>query len=50
MYADDTSLSYQNHGMHQLNRSLNQDLEALDKELRGNKPSLNISETHGNFH
>ena len=33
MYADNTSLSYQNHSIHQLNRALNQDL----------KLSLNVS-------
>ena len=45
MYADDTSLSYQNHSMHQLNRVLNQDLKALHKWLRGNKLSLNVAKT-----
>ena len=43
MYADNTSLSYQNHSIHQLNRALNQDLKALDKWLRGDKLSLNVS-------
>ena len=43
MYADDTSLSYQNHSIHQLNRTLNQDLKALNKWLRGNKISLNVA-------
>ena len=43
MYADDTSLIYQNHSIHQLNRTLNQDLKALDKWLRGNKLSLNVA-------
>ena len=42
MYADDTSLSYQSH---QLNRTLNQDLKALNKWLRGNKLSLNVAKT-----
>ena len=46
MYADDTSLSLQNHSMSQLNRALNQDLLALDKWLRGNKLSLNVAKTH----
>ena len=45
MYADDTSLSYQNHSMRQLNRVLNQDLKALHKWLRGNKLSLNVAKT-----
>ena len=45
MYADDTSLSYQNHSIHQLNMTLNQDLKALDKWLRGNKLSLNVAKT-----
>ena len=45
MYADDTSLSYQNHSMRQLNRALNQDLKALDKWLRSNKLSLNVAKT-----
>ena len=45
MYADDNSLSYQNHSMHQLNRVLNQDLKALHKWLRGNKLSLNVAKT-----
>ena len=45
MHADDTSLSLQNHSMSQLNRDLNQDLEALDKWLRGNKLSLNVAKT-----
>ena len=45
MYADDTSLSYQNHSIHRLNRTLNQDLKALDKWLRGNKLSLNVAKT-----
>ena len=45
MYADDTSLSYQNYSIHQLNRTLNQDLKALDKWLRGNKLSLNVAKT-----
>ena len=43
MYADDTSLSYQNHSIHQLNRTLNQDLKALGKWLRGKKLSLNVA-------
>ena len=42
MYADDTSLSLQNHSMSQLNRALNQDLLALDKWLRGNKLLLTL--------
>ena len=46
MYADDTSLSLQNHNMSQLNRALNQDLLALVKWLRGNKLSLNVAKTH----
>ena len=29
--------------MSRLNKTLNQDLEALDKWLRGNKPSLNVA-------
>ena len=45
MYADDTSLSYQNHSIHQLNRTLNQDLKALGKWLRGKKLSLNVAKT-----
>ena len=45
MYADDTSLSCQNHSMRQLNRVLNQDLKALHKRLRGNKLSLNVAKT-----
>ena len=45
MYADDTSLSYQNYSIHQLNRALYQDLKALDKWLRGNKLSLNVTKT-----
>ena len=45
MYAADTSLSYQNYSIHQLNRTLNQDLKALDKWLRGNKLSLNVAKT-----
>ena len=45
MYTDDTSLSYQNHSIQQLNRALNQDLKALDKWLRGNKLSLNVAKT-----
>ena len=45
MYADDTSLSYQNHRIHQLNMALNQDLKVLDKWLRGNKLSLNVAKT-----
>ena len=45
MYADDTSLSYQNYSIHQLNRTLNQDPKALDKWLRGNKLSLNVAKT-----
>ena len=45
MYADDTSLSYQNHSMRQLNRVLNQDLKALHNWLRGNKLSLNVAKT-----
>ena len=43
MYADDTSLSYQNHSMRQLNRVLNQDLKALHIWLRSNKLSLNVA-------
>ena len=45
MYADDTSLSLQNHSISQLNRDLNRDLEGLDKWLRGNKLSLNVAKT-----
>ena len=45
MYADDPSLCYQNHIIHQLNRTLNQDIKALDKWLRGNKLSLNVAKT-----
>ena len=45
MYANDASLRYQNHGIHQLNRALNQDLKALDKWLRGNKLSLTVAKT-----
>ena len=45
MYADDTSLSYQNHSIHQLNRTLHQDLRALGKWLRGKKLSLNVAKT-----
>ena len=45
MYADDTSLSLQNHSISHLNRDLNRDLEALDKSLRGNKLSLNVAKT-----
>ena len=45
MYADETSLSHQNHNISQLNRDLNRDLEALDKWLRGNKLSLNVAKT-----
>ena len=43
MYVEGTSLSYQIHSIHQLNRALNQDLKALDKWLRGNKLSLNVA-------
>ena len=43
MYADDTSLNYQNHSMHHSNRALNQDLKALDKWLKGNKLFLNLA-------
>ena len=45
MYADDTSLSYQNHSIYYLNRALNQDLKALDIWLRCNKLSLNVAKT-----
>ena len=34
MYADDTSLSSQNHSLYQLNRALNQDLKALAGALK----------------
>ena len=44
-YADDTSLRYKNRSIHQLNRTLNQDLKALDRWLRGNKLSLNVAKT-----
>ena len=45
MYADDASLSLQNHTISHLNRDLNRDLEALDKWFRGNKLSLNVAKT-----
>ena len=42
---DDISLSFQNQSVSQLNKALNQDLEALDKWLRGSKLSLNVAKT-----
>ena len=32
--------------MSRLNKALNQDLEALDKLIKGNKVSLNVAKTH----
>ena len=43
MYADDTSLSFQNHSLSRLKMAPNQDLEALDKLMRGNNLSLNVA-------
>ena len=46
MYADNTSLSFQNHSVSRVNKALNQDPEALDKWLKGNKVSFNVAKTH----
>ena len=46
MYADDTSLCSQSHGLTRLNQAINSDLQKLDTWLQGNKLSLNVVKTH----
>ena len=46
MYADDTSLCFQSHGLTRLNEAINNDLRKLDSWLQGNKLSLNVAKTH----
>ena len=46
MYADDTSLSHFSKNISQLNWAINEDLGKLDRWLKGNKLSLNITKTH----
>ena len=43
MYADDTCISFQTNSVSKLNEALNEDLEALDTWLNGNKLSLNMT-------
>ena len=42
MFFDDTSLSVHGKTLHQLNMTLNKDLDYLNSWLMGNKLSLNI--------
>ena len=46
MYADDTSLYHFSKNISQLNWAINQDLGKLDRWLKGNKLSLNVTKTH----
>ena len=45
MYADDTSLCHMGIDISQLETAINEDLELLDKWLKGNKLSLNVAKT-----
>ena len=45
MYAHDTSLSFKADNISRLSEALNEDLEALDNWLKGNKLSLNVAKT-----
>ena len=45
MYADDTSLRFKADNTSRLSEILNEDLEALDYWLKGNKLSLNVAKT-----
>ena len=45
MDADDTSLCYLSLEIAQLNEAINNDLEKLEKWLKGNKLSLNAMKT-----
>ena len=46
MYADDTCLCYQSKDLSNLNETINSDLDKLDKWLKGNKLSLNVTKTN----
>ena len=46
MYADDTSLYHLSKDISQLNWAINEDLGKLDRWLKGNKLSLNVTKTH----
>ena len=46
MFVDDMSLSVHGKTLHQLNMTLNKDLDYLTSWLMGNKLSLNIVKTH----
>ena len=46
MYADDTSLYHFPKNISQLNWAINEDLGKLDRWLKGNKLSLNVTKTH----
>ena len=46
MYADDTSLYNFSKDISQLNGAINEDLGKLDRWLKGNRLSLNVTKTH----
>ena len=46
IYADDTSICHQSSDIAQLNGAINNDLEQVEKWLKGNKLSLNVMKTH----
>ena len=46
MYADDTSLYHLSKDISQLNKTINEDLEKLDRWLQGIRLSLNSTKTH----
>ena len=46
MYADNTSLYHFSKDVTQLNGAVNEDLGKLDRWLKGNKLSLNVTKTH----
>ena len=46
MYADDISLYHFSKNISQLNWAINEDLGKLDRWLKGNKLSLNVTKTH----
>ena len=46
MYADDTSICHQSFDIAQMNEAINSDLAKVEKWLKGNKLSLNVTKTH----
>ena len=49
MYADDTHLTYASNNIHNLQKSLNEDLVNVYNWLRANKLTLNITQTEFMF-